>query len=66
MEDSDAPQRHRWRISISYGQKVFLLASVPLVLAATAIAIIVNLQARALAEQEIAVLEQRLLAAKQS
>ena len=51
---------------LSYGQKIFLLATVPLVLAATAISVLVSIQSRALAEQEIALLEDRLLKAKQS
>ncbi len=61
-QDHQTPRR--WRLS--YGQKIFLLATVPLVLAASAIAVLVSVQSRALAEQEIALLEDRLLEAKQS
>ena len=41
----------------SYAQKLTLLASVPLIVAATAIAVVVALQARALAEREIDLLD---------
>ncbi|SHG77674.1 two-component system, NarL family, sensor kinase [Cognatiyoonia sediminum] len=49
----------------SYGQKVFLLATVPLVLAVTLISLVVTSQSRQLAEREIAVLESQLIQAKQ-
>ncbi|MFW2587036.1 cache domain-containing protein [Sagittula sp. SSi028] len=52
------------RLHISYAQKLFLLASVPLVLTVTAIALLVAGQARTLAEREIAGLEHQLLEAK--
>ncbi len=52
----------RWRLS--YGQKLFLLASVPLILAASAIAFVVAAQSRALAEREITSLETQLIEAK--
>lgn len=52
------------RFSISYGQKMFLLASVPLVLAVSAIAFLVAAQSRALAEREIRSLEEQLIEAK--
>ncbi|MDJ0820964.1 MAG: cache domain-containing protein [Paracoccaceae bacterium] len=52
------------RIRLSYGQKLFLLASVPLILAVSAIAILVAAQSRALAEREIRSLETQLLEAK--
>jgi two-component system NarL family sensor kinase len=39
------------RFTPSYGQKLFLLATVPLVLAAAAIAYVVALQSRELAER---------------
>ncbi|MEC3862202.1 cache domain-containing protein [Mesobacterium sp. TK19101] len=48
----------------NYGQKLFLLASVPLILAASAIAVLVAHQSRALAEREIRGLEEQLLEAK--
>ncbi|MBV7393183.1 cache domain-containing protein [Mameliella sediminis] len=52
------------RFRITYGQKLFLLASVPLVLAVSAIALLVANQARSLAEREIRGLETQLLEAK--
>ena len=51
-------------IQLTYGQKLFLLATVPLILAAAAIAAVVTYQSRQLAEQEIAILETALLDAK--
>jgi two-component system NarL family sensor kinase len=48
----------------SYAQKLSLLATVPLVLAVAAIAIVVALQSRALAEREIKTLETQLIEAK--
>ncbi|MBV2360889.1 cache domain-containing protein [Thalassococcus sp. CAU 1522] len=52
------------RLRLSYGQKLFLLASLPLVFAACAIAILVAYQSRALAEREIRSLETQLIEAK--
>ena len=52
------------RLSPSYAQKLLLLAALPMLLAATAIAILVTTQARQLAESEIASLETKLLEAK--
>lgn len=49
---------------LSYGQKLFLLATVPLILAAAAIAFVVVNQSRQLSEREIATLEEQLIAAK--
>ncbi|MEM8658379.1 MAG: cache domain-containing protein, partial [Pseudomonadota bacterium] len=60
----DDHRDRKWRLG--YGQKIFLLATVPLILAASAIAVLVSIQSRALAEQEIQLLEDRLLEAKQS
>lgn len=56
------------RLSImpSYGQKVVLLASLPLMLAVLAISIVVTYQYRQLSEREIDFLEQTLLEAKQA
>ncbi|PYG31773.1 cache domain-containing protein [Pelagimonas varians] len=54
------------RISLSYGQKMFLLASVPLILAVSAISFLVAAQSRALAEREIRSLEEQLIEAKKS
>lgn len=48
----------------SYRQKLFLLAAVPLVLAVSAIALLVAAQSRALADQEIRQLETQLIEAK--
>tara|TARA_R110002049_G_scaffold10127_1_gene50135 strand:+ start:95775 stop:97202 length:1428 start_codon:yes stop_codon:yes gene_type:complete len=50
--------------SFSYAQKLTLLASVPLVVAVAAIAVLVAMQARALAEREIRTLETQLIEAK--
>ncbi|MCK0148671.1 cache domain-containing protein [Marivita sp. S6314] len=52
------------RLRITNGQKLFLLASVPLILSAAAIAWLVASQARAMADREIAVLEDQLIEAK--
>ncbi|MEO0359017.1 MAG: cache domain-containing protein, partial [Pseudomonadota bacterium] len=49
---------------LNYGQKIFLLATLPLIFAATAIAFVVLRESRALAEREIATLETQLVAAK--
>ena len=50
----------------SYGQKLTLLAAIPLILAVAAIAALVALQARALAEREINTLETQLIEAKKA
>ncbi|NNE51863.1 MAG: histidine kinase [Sulfitobacter sp.] len=50
----------------TYAQKLTLLAAVPLVLAVAAIAVLVALQARALAEREITTLEMQLIEAKKA
>ncbi len=50
----------------SYGQKLTLLAAVPLIVAVAAIAVLVALQSRALAEREIATLETQLIEAKKA
>ena len=52
--------------AMSYGQKVFLLATIPLLLAAAAIALLVNFQTRQLSEIELQVLEAELLEAKEA
>ncbi|HHS88917.1 MAG TPA: histidine kinase, partial [Rhodobacteraceae bacterium] len=54
------------KLRLNYGQKVFLMASVPLVLAVTAIAILVANQSRQTAETEIAFLENELISAKKA
>ncbi|MEQ6247857.1 cache domain-containing protein [Sulfitobacter sp. HNIBRBA3233] len=51
---------------MSYAQKLMLLASVPLIAAVAAIAVLVGLQSRALAEREIKALETQLLEAKKA
>jgi len=56
----------RPRLHISYAQKLTLLASVPLVLAVAAIALVVAAQSRALAEREIVALETQLIEAKKA
>lgn len=53
-----------WRLS--YGQKLFLLATLPLILAVAAIAVLVANQSRQLAEREIAALETQLIEAKKA
>lgn len=58
--------RLRYILRPNYGQKVFLLATVPLVVAAISIALIVAQQSRALAEREIAGLEVQLIEAKKA
>ena len=52
------------RLRITNGQKLFLLASLPLILSAAAIAWLVANQSREMAEREIAVLETQLIEAK--
>lgn len=54
------------RVGLGYGQKLFLLATVPLLLAVAAISMLVADQSRALAEREIAALEHQLIAAKRA
>ncbi|CUJ28504.1 cache domain-containing protein [Cognatishimia activa] len=51
---------------LSYAQKLFLLATVPLILAVAAISIIVAHQSRQLAEREIQTLEEQLIEAKKA
>ncbi|MCB2135470.1 MAG: cache domain-containing protein [Rhodobacteraceae bacterium] len=57
-------QRIRQAVWLSYAQKIFLLATVPLILAAAAIAVLVSIQSKAMTEREIAELEAQLIAAK--
>lgn len=49
---------------LSYAQKLSLVAAVPLILAVAAIAVLVAVQSRALAEREIQTLETQLIEAK--
>ncbi|WP_299350281.1 cache domain-containing protein [uncultured Shimia sp.] len=53
-------------LRLSYGQKLFLLATVPLILAVAAISLLVANQSRQLAEREIATLEDQLIEAKKA
>lgn len=55
-----------FRLHIPYGQKLTLLASVPLIVAVAAIAVMVAAQSRALAEREINALETQLIKAKKA
>jgi len=54
------------RLRLNYGQKLFLVATLPLILTAAAVAIMVTLQSRQLAEREIETLEAQLIAAKRA
>lgn len=54
------------RLSLSYGQKIFLLATIPLILAAAAIAMVVNYQTHKLLSHEIEALKSELIAAKEA
>ena len=56
--------RLRDKMSISYGQKVFLLATLPLIGAVFLITLVVSAQSRQLAEHEIQALEAQLIATK--
>ena len=51
---------------LSYGQQLFMLATLPLIMAVAAISILVTVQSRALAEQEIKSLEVQLIEAKKA
>lgn len=59
-----SPETAPSRFGLNYGQKIFLLATLPLVFAVAAIALVVNNQSRQLAEIEIKELETRLIEAK--
>ncbi len=54
----------RQAIRLNYGQKIYLIATLPLVFAATAIALLVAHQSRELAQREIAGLEAQLISVK--
>ncbi|WP_380052631.1 cache domain-containing protein [Falsihalocynthiibacter sp. SS001] len=54
------------RIHFGYGHKLSLLATLPLILATAAIAAVVTVQSRSLAEYEIAQLERELIDAKKT
>ncbi len=66
MEASRTPETLDQSQSRRYRRKFFVLAAAPLVLAIAAIAVLVAMQSRALAEREIAALETQLLAAKKA
>jgi len=51
-------------LRLNYGQKLFLLATLPFLLAALTISVLVTLQSRQLAEREIQTLEEQLIGAK--
>ncbi|WP_294622983.1 cache domain-containing protein [uncultured Roseovarius sp.] len=57
-------RRLRDMIRLNYGQKLFLIATLPFVVAAVVISVLVTLQSRQLAEREIQQLEAQLIAAK--
>tara|TARA_R110002096_G_scaffold92853_19_gene209620 strand:- start:1722 stop:3137 length:1416 start_codon:yes stop_codon:yes gene_type:complete len=54
------------RIRLSYGQKVFLLATVPLVIAMLTLGFFVARESRAMSDREIAQMERQLLNAKKA
>ncbi len=57
--------RRGWgRLALSYGQKLFLLATLPLILSVTLISLLVAAESRQLAEREIRALEEQLINAK--
>ncbi|WP_223422475.1 cache domain-containing protein [Tateyamaria pelophila] len=55
---------HFSHLRLTYGQKLSLVAGIPLILAVAAIAVLVGVQSRALAEREIQALETQLIEAK--
>lgn len=57
-------QRLRHLVSLTYAQKLSLVAAIPLVVAVAAIAVLVAYEARATAEREIEALERSLVEAK--
>ena len=52
------------QIRLNYGQKIILVATLPLIVAAVMISVLVTLQSRQLADREIKSLEAELIAAK--
>jgi two-component system, NarL family, sensor kinase len=62
--------RHRltklFSVELSYGQKIFLLATVPLVLAMLTVGLLVLRESRDMADREIAGLEAQLISAKKA
>lgn len=63
---SGLPRPLRDQINISYGQKVFLLATMPLIVAVFLIFLVVTGQSRQLAEREIQALETQLIETKRA
>lgn len=61
MGDRSLPRR-----GISYGQKVFLLATLPLILGMATLALLATHEARSMSEREIEGLQEQLLAAKKA
>ena len=61
---ADRARNHGAWLRLSYGQKISLLATLPLILAVAAIAWVVANQSRQLAENEISQLEARLIETK--
>lgn len=59
-------RRLRDMIRLNYGQKLLLIATLPFVVAAVVISVLVTLQSRQLAEREIRQLEEQLVAAKRA
>ena len=59
-------KKHGTFLRPNYAQKLSLLATIPLILAATFIAVLVAYQSRVLAQREIAALETQLIAAKKA
>jgi len=59
------PRIGKWP-RLSYGQKLFLLATLPLVFAVTAIALMVASESRDMAKREIAALERQLIDVKKA
>jgi two-component system NarL family sensor kinase len=66
MPIADAPPPNIRTARLSYGQKLALAATLPLILAVAAITWIVSAQARATSESEIAALETALIEAKKA
>jgi len=56
----------RPKLHLTYGQKIFALATLPLIIAAAAIALLVAAQSQQLAEREIRSLVERLIEAKKA
>lgn len=57
-------KRLRALLTLTYAQKLFLLATIPLLLAVGAISVLVAFQSRQMAEREITELESQLISAK--